>query len=345
MQLDSVNSSIEEDERIIRDSKGLLDRLKLDLDALRKIEAEMEKGIGDLRYRKDELQNQKYELDTVVRDKATAIENTNASVITFEAQLQVIKQQIMAYQEEVDAITFEVTQPIPSEEEIRRTIKTCEAAIDRLGNVNLRAIEDYDEKKARLDALNEQVADLNRNIADLTALTDSLKGKKKGLFMEAYTAVDENFKKIYAQLSGGGEAYMALEDEDDPFSGGLIINAKPRNGKLLRLEALSGGEKSLTALSFIFAIQEYQPSPFYVLDEVDMFLDSVNSEMVAFRVKESSKKAQFIQVSLRKVALAVADQLIGVTRPPSGISKIIIQPDLAEVSKYEEEAVQDKEAI
>ena len=125
----------------------------------------------------------------------------------------------------------------------------------------------------------------------------------------------------------------------------MIINAKPRNGKLLRLEALSGGEKSLTALSFIFAIQEYQPSPFYVLDEVDMFLDSVNSEMVAQRVKESSSKAQFIQVSLRKVALAVADQLIGVTRPPTGISKIIMQPDLAEVSKYEDEAAKDKEAI
>jgi len=82
-----------------------------------------------------------------------------------------------------------------------------------------------------------------------------------------------------------------------------------------------------------------------VLDEVDMFLDSVNSEMVAQRVKESSRTAQFIQVSLRKVALAVADQLIGVTRPPTGISKIIIQPDLAEVSRYEEEAVQEKEAI
>ena len=208
------------------------------------------------------------------------------------------------------------------------------------------AIEDYEEKKARLDMLNEQVMALNKNIADLTSLTDSLTAKKKGLFMESYRAVDENFKKIYAQLSGGGEAYMALEDEDDPFNGGLIINAKPRNGKLLRLEALSGGEKSLTALSFIFAIQEYQPSPFYVLDEVDMFLDSVNSEMVAHRVKESSRKAQFIQVSLRKVALAVADQLIGVTRPPTGISKIIIQPDLAEVSRYEEEAVEnDKEKI
>jgi len=211
--------------------------------------------------------------------------------------------------------------------------------------VNLRAIEDYEVKKARLDMLNEQVEALNKNIAELTALTDSLSAKKKGLFMESYNAVDANFKRIYAQLSGGGEAFMALEDEEDPFNGGLIINAKPRNGKLLRLEALSGGEKSLTALSFIFAIQEYQPSPFYVLDEVDMFLDSVNSEMVAQRVKESSSKAQFIQVSLRKVALAVADQLIGVTRPPTGISKIIMQPDLAEVSKYEDEAAKDKEAI
>ena len=131
---------------------------------------------------------------------------------------------------------------------------------------------------------------------------------------------------------------MALDDPDDPFQGGLQINAKPRNGKMLRLEALSGGEKSLTALSFIFAIQEYQPSPFYVLDEVDMFLDAVNAELVAKRIKESSATAQFIQVSLRKVTLTLADHLIGVTRPPSGVSKVIIQPDLAEVSKYEEEA-------
>ena len=156
--------------------------------------------------------------------------------------------------------------------------------------------------------------------------------------MKTYDGIDVNFREIYRQLSGGGEAYMKLEDEEDPFSGGLMINAKPKNGKLLRLEALSGGEKSLTALAFIFAIQEFQPSPFYVLDEVDMFLDSVNAEMVAKRVKESSAKAQFIQVSLRKVTLALADHLLGVTRQPNGMSKVIMQPDLAEVSKYEEQA-------
>jgi chromosome segregation protein len=343
MQLDSVVKDIEEDRRIIGESKEAMDRLKIDLDALRAIETEMESGIESLRVKKDDLVAQRYQLDNSVRERGTEIENTNAARETFKAQLGAISMQIDQYQEEVDAITFEVAQPIPSEEEIKRTIRSCEGALNQLGNVNLRAIEDYDEKKARLDALNEQVAQLNKHISELTALTDSLTDKKKGLFMEAYTAVDENFKRIYADLSGGGEAYMSLENEEDPFSGGLLINAKPRNGKLLRLEALSGGEKSLTALSFIFAIQEYQPSPFYVLDEVDMFLDSVNSEMVAHRVKESSDKAQFIQVSLRKVALAVADQLIGVTRPPSGISKIIIQPDLAEVSKYEEEAVSKQE--
>jgi len=345
IQLDKIEQDIKEDLRIIEESKAQMERSKIDLDALRAIEAEMEQGIGDLRFKKDELNNQRYKLDSDIREKAVEIENTGASVETFKANLLLTENNIRQYEEEVSLITFEVEQPIPSEEEIRRTIRSCEGVLNQMGNVNLRAIEDYEEKKARLDTLNEQVAALNKNISELTALTDSLKSKKKGLFMEAYNAVDENFKRIYAQLSGGGEAYMALEDEDDPFNGGLMINAKPRNGKMLRLEALSGGEKSLTALSFIFAIQEYQPSPFYVLDEVDMFLDSVNSEMVAQRVKESSRTAQFIQVSLRKVALAVADQLIGVTRPPTGISKIIIQPDLAEVSRYEEEAVQEKEAI
>jgi len=345
IQLDGVIKDIEEGYRTIEENTTEMNRLKLELDALRSIEAEMEGGIKNLRDKKDALVADMYGFDNQVREKATAIENTNASVQRFTAQLGMIMQDIAQYQAEVDAITFEVAQPIPSEEEIKRTIRSCESSLEKLGNVNLRAIEDYEVKKARLDTLNEQVEALNKNIAELTALTDSLSAKKKGLFMESYNAVDANFKRIYAQLSGGGEAFMALEDEEDPFNGGLIINAKPRNGKLLRLEALSGGEKSLTALSFIFAIQEYQPSPFYVLDEVDMFLDSVNSEMVAQRVKESSSKAQFIQVSLRKVALAVADQLIGVTRPPTGISKIIMQPDLAEVSKYEDEAAKDKEAI
>ena len=345
IQLDSVNRAIEDDRRAIEENTALMERARIDLDALRAIEAEMEGGIEDLRNQKDALVAEKYRLDSEIREKAKDIENAQATLQSFRAQAIQLEQSVEVLRAEVDAIEIEVAMPIPSEEEIRRTIRAQESVISKLGNVNLRAIEEYDEKKARLDGLNAEVESLNRHIKELTELMAALTSKKKGLFMQSYDAVNENFKAIYAQLSGGGEAYMGLEDEDDPFSGGLMINAKPRNGKMLRLEALSGGEKSLTALSFIFAIQEHQPSPFYVLDEVDMFLDSINAEMVARRVKESSAKAQFIQVSLRKVTLALADHLIGVTRPPSGISRVIMQPDLAEVSRYEEEALRkQKEA-
>ena len=343
MQLDSVLEAIAEDDRIITENTGLIERARLDLDALRRIESEMESGIEDLRNQKDALTQEKYGIDSQIRETTKDIENANASKAGFEAQIIILRESVAALQVEVDAITIDVPLPIPSEEEIRRTIRAQEAALSKLGNVNLRSIEDYDEKKKRYDGLMAEVASLNKHIKELSDLMESLTSKKKGLFMRSYDAVNENFKAIYSELSGGGEAFMGLENEEDPFSGGLMINAKPRNGKLLRLEALSGGEKSLTALSFIFAIQEYQPSPFYVLDEVDMFLDSVNAEMVAKRVKESSAKAQFIQVSLRKVTLALADHLIGVTRPPTGISKVIMQPDLAEVSRYEEEAKKKQE--
>ncbi|MGN0098366.1 MAG: chromosome segregation protein SMC [Candidatus Methanomethylophilaceae archaeon] len=343
MQLDSVLESIAEDDRIIAENTGLIERARLDLDALRRIESEMEGGIEDLRNQKDALMQEKYGIDSQIRETSKDIENASASKSGFEAQIIILRESVASLQAEVDAITIDVPLPIPSEEEIRRNIRAQESVLSKLGNVNLRAIEDYEEKKNRYDGLMAEVASLNKHIKELNDLMESLTSKKKGLFMRSYDAVNENFKAIYSELSGGGEAFMGLENEDDPFSGGLMINAKPRNGKLLRLEALSGGEKSLTALSFIFAIQEYQPSPFYVLDEVDMFLDSVNAEMVAKRVKESSVKAQFIQVSLRKVTLALADHLIGVTRPPTGISKVIMQPDLAEVSRYEEEAKKKQE--
>lgn len=338
VQLDSVVRSIDADAKAIREGTEQMERSRLDLNALRSIESQMEGGIADLRNRKDALNEERYGLDADIREKAKDIENSKASLESFRAQSIAAAESVAQCRAEVEAITVEVPEPIPSEEEIRKAIRAQENTLARIGNVNLRAIQDYEEKKARYDSLDMEVGSLNRHIRELSDLMSSLSAKKKGLFMKSYDAINENFKEIYAELSGGGEAYMGLEDEDDPFAGGLMINAKPKNGKLLRLEALSGGEKSLTALSFIFAIQEHQPSPFYVLDEVDMFLDSVNAEMVARRVRESSSKAQFIQVSLRKVTLALADHLIGVTRPPSGISKVIMQPDLAEVSRYEEQA-------
>ncbi len=341
----SIVSDIKSKEDKIAENKVEIEKIeadretmKLELVANQKIESEMESGIQDLRQKKDTLTGDKFRLENDRNNANKDIESKEGYVTSQDAVLIECDGVIAQLNEEIAALDTEVVLPLPSEDELRRTINACQKGLDSLGAVNLRAIEDYEAKKERHDKLNSDVERLNAQIKELEDLTASLNGEKKGLFMKTYEGIDVNFREIYAELSGGGEAFMKLENEDDPFAGGLMINAKPRNGKLLRLEALSGGEKSLTALAFIFAIQEFQPSPFYVLDEVDMFLDSVNAEMVAKRVKESSAKAQFIQVSLRKVTLALAEHLIGVTRQTSGVSKVIMQPDLAEVSKYEEQA-------
>ena len=342
-EIAKISKKIELDSEAIQNASDENDRKKVELNALRIIEAEMESGIKGLREAKDGLLESKIKAEGQRDNIFEKIETKTSFKLSLEAKVAITEESIRQLREEVSQIGFEVERPIPSEEELRRTIKSCENIMARMGQVNLRAIEDYEDRKARYDSLRADVERLNAQIKELNELVASLNSEKKGLFMKSYEGIDSNFRKIYSELSGGGEAFMKLENEDDPFQGGLEINAKPKNGKLLRLEALSGGEKSLTALAFIFAIQEHQPSPFYVLDEVDMFLDSVNAEMVATRIRKSAETAQFLQVSLRKVTLAMAQHLIGVMRQPNGYSKIIIQPDFEEVSRYESEALAHKQ--
>jgi len=189
-----------------------------------------------------------------------------------------------------------------------------------MGPVNLKAVDDYSEKKARHDELSAETRRLEAQRRDLLKLEGELNHKKKGALIKVYDAVNQNFRRAYADLSQGGEAELLLEDPEEPFQGGLAIKAKPKQGKVLRLEALSGG-------------QEFQPSPFYLLDEVDMFLDGINADMVARRVQKSSKTAQFVQISLRKITLTKADHIIGVTKQEGGISHVIIRPNISDVSE------------
>ena len=147
--------------------------------------------------------------------------------------------------------------------------------------------------------------------------------KKKERFYEIFGEINKNFKEMYARLSEGGEAELKLEDPENISESGLTIKARPRGKKVLLLSALSGGEKSIASLAFIFAIQNYDPSPFYVLDEVDMFLDGVNAETVSRMIKQNALDSQFILVSLRKIVLKEANHVYGVTMRETGISEMI----------------------
>ncbi|MEA2045841.1 MAG: chromosome segregation protein SMC, partial [Euryarchaeota archaeon] len=133
--------------------------------------------------------------------------------------------------------------------------------------------------------------------------------------------INENFEGIFNQLSGG-EGGLILEDEEDPLGGGMTIRARPARKSFHRLEAMSGGEKSLTALAFIFAIQKFRPAPFYALDEIDMFLDGANVEKVAKLINDVSEVAQFMVVSLRKPMIQEARYILGVTMQENNISSV-----------------------
>ncbi len=337
-QIESDSSKIEENTKKIEDGQDQIMKLDVEIGAISKIIEEMEAGMRDLQKAREDEVEKKHNIDLERSDCANRIDAKKGLIDSIRTQIDIARGRREEYEAELKTVDIEVERPLPTMEELSRTVRSCETQLAKLGNVNLNAIDDYNAKKERYDDINDKVATLESRIRELNKLMEKLNAEKKGLFMKTYEGIDVNFRAIYSQLSGGGEAFMNLENEEDPFEGGLLINAKPKNGKLLRLEALSGGEKSLTALAFIFAIQESQPSPFYVLDEVDMFLDAVNAEMVAKRIKESAAKVQFIQVSLRKVTLAQAEHLIGVTRQPNGMSKVIIQPDFAEVSQYENQA-------
>jgi chromosome segregation protein len=140
---------------------------------------------------------------------------------------------------------------------------------------------------------------------------ESYEAKKKETFMEAYDEINAQFEDIFERLSDG-TGTLHLEDEADPFDGGLTMKAQPGDKPIQRLAAMSGGEKSLTALAFIFAIQRHNPAPFYALDEVDAFLDAANAEMVGEMVDDLAGDAQFVVVSHRSALLERSERAIGV---------------------------------
>jgi chromosome segregation protein len=210
-----------------------------------------------------------------------------------------------------------------SADELRRRLATVEQQLAGLGDVNQRAIEEYDSEKARLDDFSTEDQRLATEKTELTSLVAEIEKKKREKIVEVVGQVNANFHAIYGELSSGGEGEIVLENADDPLAGGLLIRARPVGKTVARLEQLSGGEKSLASLAFIFALQRYDPSPLYVFDEVDMSLDGLNAENVGRMLRRNAERAQFIVISLRKVTLKFSHQLYGVTMRGDGCSRVV----------------------
>ena len=211
---------------------------------------------------------------------------------------------------------------------LQADLQAVQRRMEALEPVNMLALEELEALNQRLNELNERLEVLNNEREELLLRIETVATLRQEAFMEAFTAVDGHFREIFASLSDG-DGHLQLETPDDPLEGGLTLVAHPKGKAVRRLAAMSGGEKSLTALSFLFALQRFRPSPFYALDEVDSFLDGVNVERLAALIARQAEQAQFLVVSHRRPMIAASERTIGVTQARGAHTQVVGLPDAA----------------
>jgi chromosome segregation protein len=207
--------------------------------------------------------------------------------------------------------------------EIDERRKELRRVLARLGEVNLTAIEEFEEVSTRYEYLTGQRGDLESAITQLQEAIDKINRTTRQLFRDTFEAVDARFQQLFPRLFNGGRAQLKLTDPSDLLNTGVEIEAQPPGKQLRSLDLLSGGEKALTAVSLIFAIFLIKPSPFCILDEVDAPLDDANVGRMCKLVRELASDTQFIMITHNKVTMEASDRLYGVTMEQRGISKLV----------------------
>jgi chromosome segregation protein len=321
---DAAQKSVVAKKKEIAQGEKSLAAAREALDALKSVESKQGEAQKALSEQRRSIDTERLEL-TGRLGQVEANLQTRKGMLTQEETRRAQAEQHLA---ELQAALAQFPDPEPDEkpvpvDELKRRITAFDQQLEAMGAVNLKAVEEYDAEKGRLDEFQGEVARLTTEKTELTGLVAEIETKKREKIREVVVKVDTNFREIYADLSAGGEGEIALENPDDPLAGGLLIKARPVGKTVARLEQLSGGEKSLASLAFIFSMQRYDPSPLYVFDEVDMSLDGLNAEYVGRMLRRNAERAQFIVISLRKVTLKFAHHLFGVTMRGDGCSRVV----------------------
>jgi chromosome segregation protein len=208
-------------------------------------------------------------------------------------------------------------------DKVREEISELRGKIERLGNVNIDAIDEQETLEKRHDFLSDQVQDLNSSRGQLQQLIHRLNKKSREKFQQTFEEIRGHFQEIFRKLFGGGKADIMLEDAEDILESGIEVIARPPGKETRSISLLSGGEKSMTALALLFSVFKTKPSPFCFLDEVDAALDEANNERFNILLREFQKDSQFIVITHAKRTMSIADVLFGITMQIRGVSKKI----------------------
>jgi chromosome segregation protein len=310
---------------------------KLRLDEHLEESVKVEKDLGRARALVEDIEGKLRELDQSRMQSDQVVESSRAAVSEAEMSVQEVRvrregfaDQLAQTKFELDLLIEELDESATIDSWEEKLEKICRR-IDRLGPINLAAIDEFKEQSERKAYLDSQLEDLNEALATLESAIRKIDKETRTRFRETYNNVNVGFQRLFPQLFGGGHAYLDLTG-DDLLSAGVTVMARPPGKRNSTIHLLSGGEKALTAVALVFAIFELNPAPFCLLDEVDAPLDDANIARFCEIVKSMSEKVQFVFITHNKVTMEMARQLTGVTMQEPGVSRLV-SVDLDEAVK------------
>jgi len=306
------------------------EKLLSEIEIKKKEEADLTSKLNEIQENKKTISQELREKEVVMRKKEKTAQNLKDHIRNYEIKnrenelrLVNIKDRVReAYKLDIATTEIQIPEDV-NWEDIKNQIEVLKIKLDKIGPVNLVAIDEHKELEERFSFLTQQQEDLLRAKESLHKAIIKINRTTKQLFIEAFQKIQVEFKDYFRMLFGGGHAELLLVDESDVLESGIEIVVRPPGKKLQNLLLLSGGEKALTAIALLFAIFKVKPSPFCILDEVDAPLDESNIGRFTRILQEFLKTSQFIVITHNKRTMQMADVLYGITMQNKGVSKIV----------------------
>lgn len=274
-----------------------------------------------------ELKSEYRSLEEKLREASSFVENLSEELSAYEIQAAEIKSKITAKDEAaldkfgVDLEEVDIEEGL-DKADLEREMAKLKQKLESIGPVNLLALEEYGKQQERFDFLQSEYEDIVKSKEELLETITKTNVQARARFKEVFRQVADNFRLLFCDLFEGGEGELSL-DEGDPLEAEILLKANPAGKKLVNLNQLSGGEKTMTAIALIFALYQVKPSPFCILDEVDAPLDDANIKRFLKLIHRFSPQTQFILITHNKLTMEACDYLFGVTMEEEGLSKVI----------------------
>ncbi len=324
IQLGKVEQQLRKVEKDIEEALREREALKQELTELEKSRVELSKSVFSAREESKKFTSQIDEIDKELRKVDSEYEQTDRLLNQLQLNIQSSLLQLEQYRSQLRQFGHE--QPLqvtPKQvEEAETSIKMMQFELERIGAINQLALSHYAEQMSRYRELSIRMNELEKEKQAIIQFMDEIEQKKRKVFMEAFDKISTNLKKYFAKVAGGGTATLTLEKPDEPFSGGIDMLVQFPNKPAIVVNGASGGERSVAAVAFIFALKEFTPASFYILDEVDAHLDAFHVSKLAELLLEESEKTQFIAITLKPEMVNKAQKVYGVYGR-NGVSNVV----------------------